>query len=992
MGEGAGNGRAGVASSGIKPGALTALLEELAATPHQAPSAAWDPVLRAGASVGRFELVREVGRGGFGVVWEARDHELGRNVAFKAVRSGARGGLREERLLKEAEAAARLSHPNIVTLYDAGRTEQGPYLVLELLRGETLDQRLERGPVPVGEAVRIGVEVARGVAHAHGQGVVHRDLKPANVFLCQDGQVKVLDFGLAHAFGQRRVDGGTPAYMAPEQSRGAPEDERTDVFALGLILYRMLAGALPFPTDRVQASRQLKVPELPGLAALVRRMLDQDPVGRPRDANEVLATLVSAQHELERAIPPAAATAKGSRTGSRRAVALAVTAVAIAAASAGWFVRREARVRWALQEALPRAAELAEKGRYAEAFALAELVEPVVPGDPRLLGLWPAMSRLFDVQTTPDGADVFVREYSAPDGASRHLGRSPVGDLRLPLGLYRWRIQKEGFATVDRAHGWFRPAGSMRVALKVRLDQTGAIPPEMVRVPGGMAPAQLPGLDHLPSVRLGDFLIDRTEVTNRQFKRFVDAGGYRNPDLWQHRFLKDGRPLSWAEAMALLQDRTGRPGPATWESGDYPEGQGDLPVTGISWYEAAAFATFVGKTLPTIYQWSHAAGAFTSPWLVPRSNFGGQALAPVASYPGMGPFGTYDMAGNAKEWCWNESGSKRFILGGAWNEPSYMFNDPDAQFSMARLPNYGFRLVKALDGDTDPSAAAPIPMLFRDYAREQPVGEGVARAFARAYAYDKAPLDARVEAIDDSSERWRKEKVSFTAAYGGERIPAYLFTPRHVRPPHQTVVFFPGSNVIYQRSSESLDYMWIVTPVIRSGRALLFPIYKSTYERGDGLTTDLPTLTTAYREHVAMWAGDLGRSVDYVETRPDLDGTRVALYGFSWGALLAPLLVAVEDRIRIGIMVGGGLAFQPCPPEADPFNFAPRVTRPMLMVNGRHDFYFPVDTSQRPLFDRLGSPEKDKRHVIFESGHLPPNDLLTKEVLDWLDRYLGPAG
>src|SRR5206468_1865184 len=162
-------------------------------------------------------------------VYEAHDRESGRAVAFKAVKAGGKPDLREERLLREAEAAARLSHPNIVTLLDVGRCEQGPYLVLELLRGMPLATRLKQGALPVREALHMGVEVAKGVAHAHAQGVVHRDLTPGNVFLCDDGQVKVLDFGMAHAFGRRKVEGGTKAYMAPEQSRGAPEDERTDV-------------------------------------------------------------------------------------------------------------------------------------------------------------------------------------------------------------------------------------------------------------------------------------------------------------------------------------------------------------------------------------------------------------------------------------------------------------------------------------------------------------------------------------------------------------------------------------------------------------------------------------------------------------------------------------------------------------------------------------------------------------------------------------------
>ena len=274
--------------------------------PESATGAAWDRALRPGLVIGRFELVREVGRGGFGVVYEALDRELGRTVAFKAICPGERPAVREERLLQEAEAAARLSHPNIVTLYDAGRSEHGPYLVLELLHGRSLSARLEHGRLSVSEAVRVGVEVAKGLAHAQGRGVIHRDLTPANIYLCDDGQVKLLDLGMALAFGRRKLAGGTPAYMAPEQWRGAPEDERTDVFALGAVLYRMLANELPYGDEGAEAARRsrpapsLEVAELPALGELVGRMVQRDPVKRPRDAAEVLAALGMFQEELAR--------------------------------------------------------------------------------------------------------------------------------------------------------------------------------------------------------------------------------------------------------------------------------------------------------------------------------------------------------------------------------------------------------------------------------------------------------------------------------------------------------------------------------------------------------------------------------------------------------------------------------------------------------------------------------------------------------------------
>ena len=293
--------------------------------------------------IGRFELVRVVGRGGFGVVYEARDRELGRAVAFKAVRPGRRVDLRRDGLLREAEATARLSHPNIVTLYDVGQCEHGPYLILELLRGQSLSRRLEQGPLPVPEALRVAAEVARGLAHAHRSGVVHRDLTPGNVFLCDDGQVKVLDLGLAHAFGRRQVDGGTPEYMAPEQRCGAPEDERTDVFALGVIIFELLAGRRPTPEAGGTPARPvplLEVAGAPALGAFVARMLEHDPVRRPRDAGEVLAALDAFRQELERS-PSAGRSAPvvRSRWPRRRLAALAAGGVLALLTAGGWMAR-----------------------------------------------------------------------------------------------------------------------------------------------------------------------------------------------------------------------------------------------------------------------------------------------------------------------------------------------------------------------------------------------------------------------------------------------------------------------------------------------------------------------------------------------------------------------------------------------------------------------------------------------------------------------------
>ncbi len=300
--------RSAATSRQVAPGAITALLEELAATPD-----IWGPqreVLAPGDVVAdRFELAREIGRGGFGVVLEAWDRQLSRRVAFKVLRPAprTRADLQTSSLLEEAEVAAQLQHPNIITVFDVGSCEAGPYLILELLRGETLAVRLERGPLPAREAVRVAVETARGLEHAHKSGVVHRDLKPSNVFLGEDGSVKLLDFGLALVLGSRGSGGGgTPGYMAPEMSRSERGDERSDVFGLGTVLFEMLTGRPAYPARRGRSTVLEAGPEplleAPGvrapLAALVRDMIAKDPGARPRDGGAALDRLLDVERHL----------------------------------------------------------------------------------------------------------------------------------------------------------------------------------------------------------------------------------------------------------------------------------------------------------------------------------------------------------------------------------------------------------------------------------------------------------------------------------------------------------------------------------------------------------------------------------------------------------------------------------------------------------------------------------------------------------------------
>jgi hypothetical protein len=655
----------------------------------------------------------------------------------------------------------------------------------------------------------------------------------------------------------------------------------------------------------------------------------------------------------------------------------------------GWILLgRRAGPEWDAVAGVDEVARLAGERDFAGAFALARQMDGIVRNDSVRTAMWETVARPVTVRSEPPGARVLRRFYAGTDTAWEEMGRTPLSVERFPFGLHRIRLELDGYLPRETV----AYSGALAQAGVFRLDTPETLPEGMIRVAGGWTALWAPGLEQVDSLRLGDYFMDAHEVTNRQYKAFVDAGGYADRGCWTHPFIQEGQTLSFEDAMDVFVDRTGRPGPSTWEVGSYPDGADDLPVGGVSWYEAEAYACSVGKALPTVYHWYREADPFSSNFVVPESNFGGQGPAPVGSYGGVSQDGAYDMAGNVREWTRNERGEDRFILGGGWDDLEYAFNDAVTSPAFDRSPANGIRLVQYPDTANLAAASADIEPEFRDYRAERPVPDEVFDAYRQVYAYDASPLDATVIS-SDTTAAWIREQVDLDAAYGGERLTLFLFLPRTGPGPFQTIVFFPGSNDIYKRSFDELTIAGFDF-IVRSGRALVYPVYKGTYTRGGDLKSDIQDESNLYRDHVIAWSRDLGRSLDYAATRPELDPDRVGYLGVSWGSAMAPVMTAIERRFGASVLVASGLVMQSTQPMVDPFEFLPRVTVPTLMVNARYDSFFPVETSQKPFFDLLGTAEEDKRLVITESNHFVlsyAHDLTVRETLDWYDRYLGPV-
>jgi dienelactone hydrolase len=971
-----------------------------------------------------------------GEVYRAKDPELDRHVAIKVLSERlARHSEAIQRFKREAKTLAALSHPHILTVFAFGSEGDVDYAVSELLEGETLGERLKReGRLSWHQALDIALPVADGLAAAHAKGIVHRDIKPTNLFITSGDVVKILDFGLAKSVSVlpvasqdesaptlAREEGATKAgiimgtlgYMSPEQAKGAMATPASDCFSFGCVLYEMLSGRAAFVRETYTetlaailrddpAPFEPEIPGIPGeLQRIVRKALAKDTSDRFGSAGEL-------QQELEAFRQSIVDAKAGSLWRAARGPRIAIPAVA-AIALIGLFVasamRDATRRAWARQEALPQVSQWIEKEEYGKAFALAREAERFIPDDPVLLGLWDKMSDAISVETDPPQADVLYRE-NAPDTEWRLLGRTPISHHRLPLGGFRLRIVKEGFEpremlssisytepgeSFESLPSFLTPKERNRISL--RLDRVGTVPSGMVAVDGGRYLVPLTNLPTGGAVTLDSYFIDRTEVTNAQFKEFVDAGGYRLKQHWQHEFRQGNRVLPWEKAMDLLVDSTGRPGPATWEVGNFAAGKADYPVGGVSWYEAAAYASFRGKSLPTLYHWVRAALPSSehvmslAKEIVPLSNFGGDGPAPVGSYPGIGASGAADLAGNFREWCWNASGELRYSLGGSWNEPVYMFQAALRMDPFDRSPANGFRCMKGRSGETAEELKASVDLPTSDFYKMEGLSDEVFQEYMKMFSYGKTPLNPVLKAADATWSDSRRESVSIDSAYG-ERFTIHLDLPAKASPPYQAVVYFPGSNALEQKTFE--DAYWERFDYIpRSGRVLVRPIMAGMYERSLNVPSGRVMTPQARIERGIRWAQDLGRTLDYLESRDDIDAGNVAYMGLSLGSAVAPFMLASEPRFKSVVLITGGLAGSTSSPNN---RMVSRINVPVLLLAGRYDYVFPVETSQNPFMDLLATPDKDKRHVVFEAGHLPlPRSEVIRETLQWLDRHQGPV-
>jgi TolB-like protein/dienelactone hydrolase len=719
--------------------------------------------------------------------------------------------------------------------------------------------------------------------------------------------------------------------------------------------------------------------------------------GGPADAAPATGTLPEPTPRTRRGLPS-------------RWIIPAIVALVGMAALLTWTLQQRSQERWAREDALPRLQALIADDDYAAAFDLAREIERVTPNDPLLRQLEPSFAAKVTLDSAPSGAKVFYRPYAGGDEDWRFIGETPLVDVAVPLGVGLWRLEKEDHDTALLAlrnpglQLGNSPEADFRqmmkgVDLAIPLADAATSPDGMVLVPA--IPAAIPGFGSDP-IEVPAFFIDRFEVRNRDFKEFVDAGGYSDASHWRGLPFEGGG--DWRTAVAAFVDLTGRPGPSTWRAGTYPDGMADHPVTGVSWYEAAAYCRFRGKELPTAYHWYRAAGGIVEYWesvspaIVHGSNFGGRDFEPVGRSASVGPHGTYDMAGNAREWVWTQGSLGRVIAGGAFNTPPYVYLEPEQAPPADRTAGNGIRCMRpAQPGPANEDLRRPIARQAVDYADTVPVDDAAYAVLAQQLDYRATPFTPRVEQADSSNPAWTVERVTLPTGYDDTSFAVQLFLPADRRSPSGVIFYLPHAGDIVgpvttggfdpSAGSIPLDFL------LKSGWALAVVAFDIAFER-QWSAERRRSMSSGDRRRLQQrhWRAELGRTIDYLATREDIDARKLGVFGISFGASAMLPLLAVEKRIGAAVLYSGGTALHSGLPASEQvYNYLPRVTQPVLMLNGRWDIDATPESQQR-LFELLGSPADAKKHVVYESGHGHlPRFQVEKEALDWFERHLGSA-
>ena len=593
-----------------------------------------------------------------------------------------------------------------------------------------------------------------------------------------------------------------------------------------------------------------------------------------------------------------------------------------------------------------------------------------------------------NIKTGSVKATVFIRH--GKDTSWKMIGDTPIDSLRVP-----WFYGENDFQLK------FIVGGRTIIAMKDKsgdfnLNGVEKFPIDHIIIPGSQNNLVLPGIN-FGNMNIETFSISKNEVSNKDFQAFINDDGYKNKTLWDFPITIDGMEYNYEESISYFIDKHGQFGPSEWSYGQFVDNGENLPVTGISWFEARAYARYKGYKLPNLFQWACAAGLAGFVSEIPdisSCNLKSNNLWNVDDPRGVNQFGINNIAGNTREWVTNPQGEKRnrfSILGGSYFDNEYSFNDYHSLSPFDRSIGNGFRLVKNQDDAVaDSLDNFVIDYAERDILKEPDVSDDVFNIYKKQFNYKKYELDTKIDTIfeNENYTTYRYEMV--TPYENDEPLHGYVIYANKIKTNLKPIIHFPHAWAIFSNTDD-----WIIGDAIKEynyllmeGYAIIFPVYYSTYNRKKTLKTWWANESDTYKSTMIKIGKDFKRSIDFIESKDEFDINNLSYIGYSWGSIMSNILLAIDNRVKSAFICAGGLQVQKSKPEVEPAYFTRRITIPVMHITGKNDGIFDYENSQVPMQKLLGTSSKNKKMIVLDGvGHLIPKDIMIENHLEWLRKH-----
>jgi len=640
-----------------------------------------------------------------------------------------------------------------------------------------------------------------------------------------------------------------------------------------------------------------------------------------------------------------------------------------------------------VSEIIPELIEIYDEGKIAESFNKAKELLKEYPNNDIIKNYFEKSSKYVPLKIDKDGVEISVK-YSG-DSIYTYLGKSPIDSFIAP-NMWGWLSHKLKLKYND---------------LEFELDGKNGydylMPETTIEVPenhkvflGSKVNMFLQGIN-FEETQIESFSLAKNEVSNKEYQEFVDAGGYENPAYWDFPFEVGNKIYDFNSSIKLFTDKYGQLGPANWSYGKFPAGLENLPVTGISWFEARAYARYSNLSLPNLYQWLFASG-IPDDWftvnqsVTNESNYNSTQLREVSNNAG-----SYNelnnIGGNVKEWALNPNGDEKekySIMGGAYNEASYTFNNYYSLSPFDRSIGNGFRLSKNLSNKKSELDNEIIPDFKRNFDELEDVSDEVFEVYKSQFDYGNKPLNSITTNIEDFNEGYTAQKFELETTYqSDEKLTGYIVFSNKFKDKYSPVIIFPNASSIGTNSDSEFPNLGF-KHLLDEGYAIIQPMYFNTYNREKILKTFWASESEDYKDAIIKIGQDYKRTLDYIESRNDFDFSKMSYFGYSWGSTTSNYLLAIDERIKAAVICVGGLMLQKSKKEVEAHYYVRRIKTPILHIIGKEDGIFGYEENYKPWKKLIGTP-KDKLKLIEldNVGHGLPLDTIIKHHSNWIKAH-----